>query len=67
MTPAAELRDKADKERPAGGWCVRTEPFKDQMLVAVSTQAFSVVVAVPQSSWDALRYLEIIRPIADQA
>ena len=64
MTTASYLRAIAESERPKDGWCVRTEPFKDQMLVAVATESFALVLAVPQVAWDGVRAAELLHAVA---
>ena len=65
MTTASDLRSVAEAERPQDGWCVRTAPFKDQMLVAVATERFALVIAVPQAEWDGVRAAELLHSIAE--
>ena len=64
MTTASDLRAVAEAERPHGGWCVRTVPLKDQMLVAVATETFALVIAVPQAEWDGVRAAELLQAVA---
>ena len=65
MTTAADLRAVAEAECPKDGWCVRTAPFKDQMLVAVATETFALVIAVPQAAWDGVRAAELLLAVAE--
>lgn len=64
MSSASDLRAKAESERPESGWCVRTEPYKDQMLVAVATPTFALVIVIPQVGWDAVRCATLLQALA---